>query len=111
MGNSHRHKGAASHITDMVRLYRSPIRTKGLFFLFKQGHGAKRTGRGEYAHIYHLIDEEHEYEAQDEGDPDDVRTRLSWCASPPSPSSSSPPSLEDGEGGVSRYLLPDLRKA
>ena len=25
------------------------------------------------AHIYYLIDEEHEYEAQDEGDPDDVR--------------------------------------
>jgi hypothetical protein len=35
-----------------------------------------RTGREELAHIYYLIDEEHEYEAQDEGDPDDVRDRI-----------------------------------
>jgi hypothetical protein len=28
------------------------------------------------AHIYYLINEEHEYEAQDEGDCDDVRDRI-----------------------------------
>ncbi len=28
------------------------------------------------AHIYYLIDEKHEYEAQDEGDCDDVRDRI-----------------------------------
>ncbi len=33
-------------------------------------------GGGELAHIYYLINEEHEYEAQDEGDPDDVRDRI-----------------------------------
>jgi hypothetical protein len=27
----------------------------------------------QYADIYYLINKEHEYEAQDEGDPDDVR--------------------------------------
>ncbi len=53
-----------------------------------------RTGREELTHIYYLIDKEHEYEAQDEGDSDDVRDRIVLVHLTPSPSSS-PLLLED----------------
>jgi hypothetical protein len=43
-----------------------------LFIAFLAGG----QGGGELAHIYYLINKEHEYEAQNEGDPDDVRDRI-----------------------------------
>jgi hypothetical protein len=56
------------------------------------------------AHIYYLINEENEYEAQDEGDPNDVRDRIVLVRFAPLPLLL-PAFLAGGQGGGSWHIF------